>query len=665
MANKGLWSGMVWLVGMAAPLLANAGPLPPEWQIQPTAQQEIDGGLPSALRSPLLTKQNKPLQQVDMMVALPFEQVLPVVKAALAPLGRFEGNVSNTRLAYMEHGWGDVMMARRPELKAEYVRRFSKPEFEQAVADGALLAEEVPMRMARLERDPSFDAQSDKLPALQANFANWSASADHRHGFAGRTKSIIEVRVMQVDQVIGRPATVVNLRRVDDWPNPDGGLVGQLRALADFNILSSGPSARLSRSRVPESVFTPVFDALRTLPGASMQLGANAHDWIPAPKPVATIVEPQRRAPDGKQGLDATQVLAVNRVLSEQTFDLADMLPMADGSVLLVQSYPFTLMQWSPADGVTPRTLWKSPSDHVLRWLLAGDRQGRSAYLANETQVLRHDVGTSSVTVHPLGFDTPDMSTNSYLRYTHDGDGVPLPYLHDQAGKRDALSLWTLAQQPAANGSRWEYVRRFAALRQDVMDHRFPGNTQLKPVQWDGPRPNVWAEDAAGLTELDGDTGRVLRVVPLPRRFGKANTQDDTGMAQWTPSPFGSIKGNWIAVGFVLMDGERRNPGMHVVDVASGKVRYSLTLPDRDSLNAAAGSPDGRLLALGANGGGVVGALWNLDTGQSLSLRSGKPGCWDLRQLHWSPDGATLWGRCGDGLVQWALPAEWRSAAAG
>ncbi len=656
---------MVWLAGMTAPLWVNAAPLPPNWQILPTAQQEIEGGLPSALRSPLLTKQNKPLQQVEMLVALPFEQVLPVVQAALAPMGKFEGTVSRTRVAYMEHGWGHVMMARRPELKAEYVRRFSLPALQQDVADGALLAEEVPQRMARLERDPSFNAQSDKLPALQVSFASWSASADQRHGFAGRTKSVVDVRVMQVDQVMGHAATVVSLRRVDDWPNPDGGVGAQLRALADFNIFSTGPSPRLSRSRVPETVFTPVFDALRTLPGASLQLGVNASDWMPAAKPVASITEPQRRAPEGAHGIDATQVLAVNRVLSEQTFDLADMLPMADGSVLLVQSYPFTLMQWSPADGHTPRTLWKAPNEHALHWLLAGDRRGRGAYLASADGVLRYEVGAAKVATHPLAFDRPKLGADSYLRYTHDGDGLPLPYLHDQVGKRDALSLWTATQHPAADGARWEYAQRFAALRQDVVDHNFPGNTRVKPVQWDGQRSNVWVEDAAGLTELDGNTGRVQRVLPLPRRFGKANPQDDAGMAQWTPPPFGSIAGNWIAVGFVLMDGETRNPGMHVVDVGSGNVRHSLTLPGLDSLNAAAGSPDGRLLALGSNRGGVVAAVWNLDTGRSLSLRAGNKTCWDLRQLQWSPDGRTLWGRCGDGLVQWALPEEWRSAAAG
>jgi WD40 repeat protein len=100
---------------------------------------------------------------------------------------------------------------------------------------------------------------------------------------------------------------------------------------------------------------------------------------------------------------------------------------------------------------------------------------------------------------------------------------------------------------------------------------------------------------------------------------------------------------------------------MHVVDVDSGKVRYSLTLPGRDSLKVAAGSPDGRLLALGTAAGDVAAVLWNLDSGRSLSLRADDAHCDELNQLQWSPDGQRLWGRCVNALVQWELPANWQS----
>ena len=133
-------------------------------------------------------------------------------------------------------------------------------------------------------------------------------------------------------------------------------------------------------------------------------------------------------------------------------------------------------------------------------------------------------------------------------------------------------------------------------------------------------------------------------------------------MAQWVPAPLGSAKGGWVAVGFVLMEGNRRDPGMHVVDLASGKLRYSLALPGLNALNAATASADGRLLALGGNDGGTpVLAVWNLESGQSLSLNASRSACWDLRQLHWAPQGDALIGLCGDGVSRWVLPAEWRS----
>ena len=67
------------LAGMTSPLWANAVPLPTNWQMLPTSQQETEKGLPSALQAPLLAKNQRSLPQVELLVALPFDQVLPVV----------------------------------------------------------------------------------------------------------------------------------------------------------------------------------------------------------------------------------------------------------------------------------------------------------------------------------------------------------------------------------------------------------------------------------------------------------------------------------------------------------------------------------------------------------------------------------------------------------
>ena len=178
MTNTSACGAILCLVGITSSLWASAAPLPANWQMLPTAQQAPEKGLPSALQAPLLAKQQRPLDRVELLVALPFEQVLPVVQASLAPLGKFNAPVQRTRVAYMDHGWGNVLIARRPELKAEFIRRYRMPALQTAVEQGALLAEELPLREQRLQRDPTVDAMSDKLAELQGSFASWQASAE-------------------------------------------------------------------------------------------------------------------------------------------------------------------------------------------------------------------------------------------------------------------------------------------------------------------------------------------------------------------------------------------------------------------------------------------------------------------------------------------------------
>lgn len=662
MAYIGRGKGVLWLLAMSAAGCANAATLPPNWQILPVAPDLVEDGLPSPLRSPQLGKDGERVKQVQMVVDLPYAQVLPVVQSTLKPMGTVAGQDSHNLVARIDHGWGDVLLARRPELTREYLRSYELPKLQQYVSDGALLESEIPGRMARLERQFRFVGRGERMPALQQPFRYWTGSIEQRHGAMGRSRSSINVQVTELDAVMGRPATAVTLSRTDDWPNPEGGIVGQLRAFADGNIFSSGPQARIQRSSVPQPVFTPLFDALGDLPGAQLRIGSDASEWIAPPKPQVAIGEPVLTLVDPNAAeVAAKAVLRIERVMALQTFEADGMQVLADGSVLLVQNYPFTLMRWAPADGATPQTLWTSPQPHASGWRLSADARGQVAYLLANGQVMRYDIAHPALHWHPLAFDRKGVLGDSYVRYVDDGNGVPLAYRRDYTGKIDTFTLWAPVDPSTTDGARWDYTQRFAAPRQHVMRGDFPGNAQVKPVQWDGPRPTTWIEDVFGLTELDGSTGRVLRVLPLPRRFGSKDPFDDVGMAQWTPEPFGSVRGHWIAVGFVLMDDKGRSPGMHVVDVDSGKVRYSLSLPGRDSLNVAAGSPDGRLLALGRAGGEVAAVMWNLDTGHSLRLRADRTTCEELRQLQWSPDGTRLWGRCVNALVQWELPANWQS----
>jgi len=656
MPNTSARRAILCLACTIFPMAALASPLPPNWQMLPSNQQEPEKGLPTALQTPLLAKNQRLLGQVELVVSLPFDQVLPVVQASLAPLGTFKAPVQRTRVAYMEHGWGNVLIARRPELKAEFIRRYRMPALRTAVEQGALRAEELPIREQRLQRDPTVDALSDRMAELQVDFASWQASAEHKHGMLGRAKSTIEVRVMQIDEALGKPATAVTLSRTDDWPNPDGGIIDQLR---EFNVMGGGPSPRLRRRGVPQSLFTPVYDALRKLPAAALQVGVGSADWqLPLPAD-SRIVEPTLIAPGSSKDAAAAQ-----RLLTSESGQYYDMRPLADGSVLLLSGYPDALWRWAPGMGNTPQRLWQAAGD-AGRAGLSTDPQGRTAWLAVQQHVVTYAVGQAAATSHPVQWaGNVRQPISGGWNWTQDGLGQPQPYDHaldGRGGIRDVLRVLELQAAPAAEGVPWVYAQKFDAPRQGVVGG-YPGNALIKPVRWDGPGQGFWVEDPAGLTELDVSNGRVSRVLPLPRRFGEVDVHDDAGMAQWVPTPMGSAAGGWVAVGFVLMEGSRRNPGMHVIDVASGKLRHSLTLPGLDSLNAATASADGRMLALGSNGGGTpVLTVWNLDSGRSLSLNPSRSACWDLRQLHWAPQGDALIGLCGDGVARWPLPADWQA----
>jgi hypothetical protein len=230
MADAGRWKRVLWLLAMGSAGWANAAALPPNWQVVPTDPGAVENGLPSVLRSSQLAREGKRLAQVQMVVDLPYAQVLPVVQATLKPLGTVAGEDNHNLVARIGQGWGDVLLARRPELTRDYLRRYALPELQQYVSDGALLESEIPGRMARLERQFRFEGHGERMPDLQQPFSYWDGRITQRHGAMGRSTSTLNVRVTQLDAVMGQPATAVTVWRSDDWPNPGGGVVGQLRA---------------------------------------------------------------------------------------------------------------------------------------------------------------------------------------------------------------------------------------------------------------------------------------------------------------------------------------------------------------------------------------------------------------------------------------------------
>ncbi|WP_336332461.1 WD40 repeat domain-containing protein [Pseudomonas putida] len=651
MKRAGLWKHALCAAAIGCSGLSNAAALPQGWQIRPTAAEDLERGLPSALQTPELAKDGRRLAGVEIVVDLPFSQVLPVVASALRHLGPLHDEVGLSPVSSLNDDWGEVLLTRRPDLVRDLIRQVDLPKLQQDVREGALAESEIPEHIARIERTLRFQSGSERMAPLTEQYRYWHGSVEQTHGALGSSTSIFVAHVTQLDAVLGRPATAIYLTRNDDFPNPRANFMGRLRELFEFDIFSPTAPSRLERNSVPETLFRPVFEALSQLPKANLELGASAEQWRAPSRPAPLVTEPKLTLPDTHaKVLEGVAVLALH---SPDHFSV-----LADDSVLLIRRYPPAVLHWSPGAGSEPRVVW-APSEGFVRWQLSRDASGQSVYIAVEGLVMRFDAKTATLAKHPVAYDKPDRLGYKYMDYFNDGTGVPLAYRHNYRGSRDTLEVWQPIAQPADDGSGWTYTLRFATPRQGMMLQPSRTNSQIKPVHWDGVPPNVWVEDLYGLAELDGKTGRVLRVVKLPRRFGEVAPHDDSGMAQWTPEPFGSVKGGWIAVGFVLMEGHRRNPGVHVVDIATGKIRYSLTLPGQDSLETAVGSPDGRLLALGTGTRDDVVVLWNLQTGRSLTLKTDDAKCSDLEQLQWSPSGRYLWGRCMNGLLAWDVSSSW------
>ncbi|MFJ4111884.1 hypothetical protein [Pseudomonas sp. NPDC089758] len=646
-----VWKHALCIAAIGCCGSSHGAALPQGWQIHPPAAEDLERGLPSALQSQELAKDGRRVASVEIVVDLPYSQVMPIVAAALRRLGPVQDEIAQQPLSRLSDDWGEVLLSRRPDLVKGLVDQAVLPSLQQDVRDGALASSEIPAHIARIERTLRFQSGNERMAPLTEPYKQWHGSVRRTHGAFGRSTSILVANVKQIDAIFGRPASAVYLTRVDEFPNPEANFIGRLRELAKFDIFSPTAPNRLHRQNVPQELLSPVYDALSALPKANLQLGANPEQWRAPATPTPLVAEPKLTLPDSHA--KKLQAAAMFAVRSTDKFTV-----LADDSVLLFRNYPRALLHWSPATGGEPREVWTSAGSYS-KSQLTRDIIGNTAYLALEGLVIRFDAKSTMLAAHTVAYDTHDRLGFKYMDYLHDGSGVPLTYRHNSRGTRDTLEVWEPAAQPAGDGSVWTYTLRYATPRQDMMKGPSRTNSQIKPVHWDGLMPTAWVEDLYGLTEIDGKTGHVLRVVKLPRRFGEVDLRDDSGMAQWTPEPFGSAKGGWIAVGFVLMEGQRRKPGLHVVDIVSGKIRYSLTLPGQDSLSTAVGSPDGRLLAMGTGGPEDAVVLWNLQSGRSLTLKTDDAKCSGLAQLQWSLSGKHLWGRCSNGLIAWDVPGSW------
>ena len=708
------------LIGIAISLACQADPLPDttveglHWRFEQLHDTGHDDDYEVAARrgEQVLVWDNDKNRQayaqaVFMLVSAPYDQVQPLVQRVLQRTSPVNASANSWQLQNLPDPWSAVLLSRRPDLRAAIADHASLPKLQQALQQGAITRQELDWRMdqARARVDRLF--QGSGLPALQTTYAFWEARQDHTNGITGQYRSALFVRVQDVSAIFGHPSTVVQFGRVDSRPNPDYSLWKAL-TLQDLDLFSGNrtQSRRTGISVVPGDVFTALTDALSALP-AKLEIATSPAAWqLPStpsmPPPAIKLVVPDQSAPVIKPSIIRWDKFVTDP--SQRTLLYPhDILGLPDGSLLfsaqMADNRGWNEYVWRlhAANGALQADEVWHGKDGPRRMMINGD--GSAVWFDGQPDakskpcLYRYDIASRKVDRHeivwPVEIDWRDHQMSDM--YWILDDDLPANFWHDlRHGEQDAnpvgsqfLTVQRPASPPPGVDDPWPFVTTLSSVRQSLMDEISNGsNALIWPVRW-RPSGTYWTEDSQGLAELDARTGRALRTIALPQRFGTPDSVNAAGIAQWVPKPLGSPQGQWIATGFVLLlddDGSMPPPvkypgpkrarfvGMHVVDLKNGHVLSAL-LGKADTFKAAARSANGRLLAMGTTyttgGRKHHVALWDVAQGRTpVQLdASSLPKDSEIEALAFSWNGSALWAIGTRELMLWKLPAALRDRA--
>lgn len=632
-----------------------------------------------------------------LLVNAPYDQVQRTVQQALKPLGTFEFAADTSPLAYLPDGWDEVLLSRRSDLRNALVDRFTRPQLQQAVEQGALMPAEMEQRLASVRASvDSVPQQRIELDAFRTSYASWYATQNTSYGLTGKRSSELTIKLFDATAMFAQPATVIQMKRVDSYPNPAASLWNEIR---NFDVLSPSPAARLADSVVPARVFIAVRDAVAGLPG-KVAIAHTPHAWvqpIPQPKtaPPLVLAAPAVDTPLVKAQISRwdTQVIDLHSSRYALIYP-HDLLTLPDGDLLLSAEV---------SDGTSQRQrVWRL-HDVAGAWRIEevwrganGTRHlslsadGHTAWFDGDAvqpagvDLMAYDIETRKIIAHSVTWPEANNNKLDMLRWELAGD--QLPAIFDPLYRLDDTEISPALQRSSylailrpetaapAENSNWRFKPALTSARQSTMDrYTEHGNTLIRPVRWRDAKA-FWVEDPSGVAELDVSSGRVLRAWAMPQRSGRPDSNDGAGVAQWVPEPLGSPEAGWIATGFVLMlhDDGRMPPtlqtsasdndrfvGMHVINIKDGHVLSAL-LGRSDTLRAAARSAHGRLLALGSNGkngdsnGQAV--LWDVAQGRTPVRLDTSQFKGEMYALAFSWDGQELWALGHGELFHWHLP---------
>nr|WP_199045892.1 hypothetical protein [Dyella sp. ASV24] len=674
------------------------------WRIAPAADFSDNATVAARRKEQILVwdngKDTRVAGEVLLLVDASYDSVQPIVQRALSPFGTFTAEAEKGPLAYLPEGWDQVLLSRRPDLRDALVNRFTLPRLQLAVSQGVITTEEMTRRLAQERaRVDSVPQNRMTLDDFHVTYASWYATQKRSRVLSDKHDSTLTVRLFDVTAIFGHPATVVDISRDDNYPNPNAGLFKQL---ANFNVLSSPPARVVSDGVVPAPVFVAVRDALASLSN-TMEIASTPLAWVKPVEPSNAAPPLVLRAPTTDGPIIKAQAIRWDTLVTGPRSLLYphDLLTLPDGDLLVSAQVSDDTGWWQhvwrfhEANGEwNVENVWRG-SAGTSRLSLSTD--GRTAWFDGSVEsntpsaLIAYDIDAHRVIRHAVNWSGIERSDLQNPRWELAGDQLPTFFRHDYDSLfggtgddknklgREYFTVMRPDAAPPSTDDTWPFHTAFASARQSMMSVRMKGNTLIWPVRWRDAKV-FWVEDQPGLAELDASTGRVLRALALPQRFGTPDPQDATGAAQWVPTPLGSPEAGWIATGFVLTpDDDSQLPssmrgavahhgrivGMHVVDLKDGHV-LSAMLGPMDLLAAAARSAHGRYLVLGSNGAMHSGprlALWDIAQARTPDQLDASPSKSDVHALAFSWQGGDVWALGDRELFRWHLPDALHDAA--
>ena len=694
------WSAMSIVNGCDALASdADTGSGEVSWHSEVASTALDAGDVATSLKDQILVWNDAPnprvvAQEVYLMVDAPYDRMRRAIEDSLTPAGKFKFACEDQKLADLSDDWSNVLLSLHPEIREGLVKALVEPELNQRFKAGELTYREAAAEMdkARASLVPH-RLERAKIEALNDTYAQCQGIREKSDGFLGRNKSSLMVQVLDVSMLFGHSATAVTISRTDTFPNPDFSLVKD-KIIGQGTFFPVHKSPTLTRKIVPIAAFDAVYAAMRaSCDGAKVRVAPSPLAWKAASHPEVKPSIPLSSTP-ADATLVPVEVTPWDALTGTEAGNRTpqDLLLLPNGDLvlsagILTPQVGYSQQVWRLHESASKweaHQIWKGVNG-ASQLALSADGEKVWFYGAdvceNDTVMHIYDVKTNQFKSHAIVL--PNRRETSFPSREWQLGGNQLPVFFDRtrgekSGNPDHFQLISPSIPMPLDSEPWPFGME--------LDRAVMGN-MIRPVHGQVSDP-FWVEYPTKLAELDKKSGRVQRTVPLPLPLHDMNRSPTSfSFTPWAPRPLSAPTANWIAASFLQLHApSQENPmppvfgdnissdhggrffGMHVMDVNLGTPRFSALLGRTDTLQAAARTANGRLLALGANAAypdrGSTAALWDTTTGRAPVKLASMSTCAGFSAMAFSWDGLSLWALCNRQLLRWRLPENLQDQAA-